>query len=140
MQFSYVEPLGVISISPSCGPVTGGTLVTVSGSNFAQSRRLLCRFGQALVDGSLLDASTVVCIAPSQLANGTVSLDLTTVPGIRNKLFGGDGLFLAKLTGPGEVWLQSITLAGLAHALQPYIVTETVAEGGAAAVIGSLLK
>jgi len=37
-------------------------------------------------------------------------------------------------------WLQSITLAGLAHALQPYIVTETVAEGGAAAVIGSLLK
>jgi hypothetical protein len=38
------------------------------------------------------------------------------------------------------VWLQSITLAGLAHALQPYIVTETAAEGGAAALIGGLLK
>src|SRR5438876_1121221 len=74
------------------------------------------------------------------LFEATCSLNLTTVPGIRNKLFGGDGLFLAQLTGPGEVWLQSIALAGLAHALQPYIVTETVAEGGAAAVIGSLLK
>ena len=74
------------------------------------------------------------------LFEATVSLDLTTIPGIRNKLFGGDGLFVAKLTGPGEVWLQSITLAGLAHALQPYIVTETAVEGGAAAVIGSLLK
>lgn len=70
----------------------------------------------------------------------TCNLDLTTIPGIRNKLFGGDGLFLARLTGPGEVWLQSITLAGLAHALQPYIVTETAAEGGAAALIGGLLK
>ncbi len=78
------------------------------------------------------------------LFESTVRLDLTTVPGIRNKLFGGDGIFLARLTGPGHVWLQSITLAGLAHALQPYIVTETAAEGGAvaggAALIGALLK
>lgn len=73
-----------------------------------------------------------------------VSLELATVPGIKNKLFGGDGLFLAKLIGPGKVWLQSITLAGLAHALQPYIVGETAAEGGAAVgvggMIGSLIK
>lgn len=74
------------------------------------------------------------------LFEATCALDLTTIPGIRNKLFGGDGLFVARLTGPGEVWLQSITLAGLAHALQPYIVTETAAEGGAAALIGGLLK
>ena len=78
------------------------------------------------------------------LFDSTVSLELTTVPGIRNKLFGGDGLFLAQLRGPGEVWLQSITLAGLAHALQPYIVTETAAEGGAvaggAAILGSLIR
>jgi uncharacterized protein (TIGR00266 family) len=89
-----------------------------------------------------LDAGQQLRVHPGHLGlfEATVGLDLTTVPGIRNKLFGGDGLFLAQLTGPGEVWLQSITLAGLAHALQPYIVTETVAEGGAAAVIGSLLK
>jgi uncharacterized protein (TIGR00266 family) len=89
-----------------------------------------------------LDAGQELRVHPGHLGlfEATVSLDLTTIPGIRNKLFGGDGLFVALLRGPGEVWLQSITLAGLAHALQPYIVTETAAEGGAAAVIGSLLK
>jgi len=71
----------------------------------------------------------------------TVSVDLTTVPGIKNKIFGGDGLFLARLSGSGKVWLQSITLQGLAHALQPYLATETAVEGGAAGgIIGSLLK
>jgi uncharacterized protein (TIGR00266 family) len=78
------------------------------------------------------------------LFDSSISVELTTVPGIRNKLFGGDGLFLARLTGTGRVWLQSITLSGLAHALQPYIVGETAQEGGAvaggAAVLGSLLK
>jgi uncharacterized protein (AIM24 family) len=73
-----------------------------------------------------------------------VPLELTTVPGIRNKLFGGDGLFLAQLRGPGKVWLQSITLPALAHALQPYIVRETAGEagalGGAAGIIGALTK
>jgi len=78
------------------------------------------------------------------LYESAIPLELTTVPGIRNKLFGGDGLFLAQLRGPGKVWLQSITLPTLAHALQPYIVTETATEGGAlagaAGLLGSLTK
>ncbi|MBV8259126.1 MAG: TIGR00266 family protein [Actinobacteria bacterium] len=78
------------------------------------------------------------------LFDAKISLELATVPGIKNKLFGGDGLFLARLRGPGKVWLQSITLPALAHALQPYIVGETAGEagaaGGAAALIGTLLK
>ncbi|MGZ4355163.1 MAG: AIM24 family protein, partial [Gaiellaceae bacterium] len=45
-----------------------------------------------------------------------------TVPGIKNKIFSGDGLFLIRLTGPGKVWLQSLSLPMLAHALQPYLV------------------
>ena len=53
----------------------------------------------------------------------TVSFDITTVPGIKNKLFGGDGLFLAALTGPGKVWLQSLPISNLAHALIPYLPT-----------------
>ena len=59
------------------------------------------------------------------LFESTVNVELTTVPGIKNKLFGGDGLFLARLTGTGRVWLQSITLAALAHAIQPYIEVES---------------
>lgn len=52
---------------------------------------------------------------------GSVSYELTTVPGIKNKIFGGDGLFLLRLTGPGKVWLQSLSLPMLAHALEPYL-------------------
>lgn len=51
----------------------------------------------------------------------SVSFEITTVRGVKNMLFGGDGLFLARLAGPGTVWLQSLTLSKLAHALQPYL-------------------
>ncbi len=75
----------------------------------------------------------------------TVNFDITTVPGIANMLFGNQGLFLAKLSGPGRLWLQSLTLPNLAHALSPYLTGETttkatVSGGVGGAVAGSLLK
>ncbi|MDQ0346932.1 TIGR00266 family protein [Ancylobacter vacuolatus] len=51
----------------------------------------------------------------------SVSFELTTMRGVRNALFGGDGLFLVRLSGPGKVWLQSLTAPGLAHAIIPYL-------------------
>ncbi len=51
----------------------------------------------------------------------SVTFDITTIPGIKNALFGGDGLFLVRLTGPGRVWLQTMTVPTLAHALAPYM-------------------
>jgi uncharacterized protein (AIM24 family) len=59
-----------------------------------------------------------------------VGFDITTVPGITNKLFGGDGLFLAALRGPGRVWLQSLPLPNLAHALVPYLPRPPASGGG----------
>jgi uncharacterized protein (TIGR00266 family) len=72
----------------------------------------------------------------------SVAFEVSLLPGIRNKLFGGDGLFLVKLTGPGRVWLQTMTLANLAHALTPYLpqadaVSNT--ESGVAGGIASAL-
>jgi uncharacterized protein (TIGR00266 family) len=52
---------------------------------------------------------------------GSISFTLTTVPGVANKLFGHDGLFLAKLSGPGRVWLQSMPLVNLAAALSDFL-------------------
>ncbi len=52
---------------------------------------------------------------------GSVQFEITRIKGISNMLFGGDGIFLAELTGPGRVWLQSLTLSNLAHALSPYL-------------------
>lgn len=77
----------------------------------------------------------------------SVNFQITTIPGLRNVIFGGDGLFLAQLTGPGKVWLQTLTLPNLAHALSPYLGRggndggvqniETAAELG---VAGAVLK
>ncbi|HUB67984.1 MAG TPA: TIGR00266 family protein [Candidatus Methylacidiphilales bacterium] len=50
-----------------------------------------------------------------------VSFEITRIKGITNMLFGGDGIFLVALTGPGRVWLQSLPLANMAHALIPYL-------------------
>ncbi|MEP9376810.1 TIGR00266 family protein [Aquabacter sp. CN5-332] len=53
----------------------------------------------------------------------SVNFEITMMRGVKNMLFGGDGLFLAQLTGPGKIWLQSLTPSKLAHALQPYLPT-----------------
>ena len=69
-----------------------------------------------------------------------VAFELATVKGLKNKLF-GDALFVAKLTGPGRVWLQSLTLGNLAGALQPYIDTSSSSSSGgsgAGDIIGGL--
>ncbi|HUY07849.1 MAG TPA: AIM24 family protein [Candidatus Dormibacteraeota bacterium] len=51
----------------------------------------------------------------------TMPFEITTVPGIGNKIFGGDGLFLVRLSGPGTVLLQSLTIVKLAAEIQEYM-------------------
>ena len=53
----------------------------------------------------------------------TVRMDIRQVPGLKNKFFGGEGLFNTLLTGPGRVWLQTMPVSGLAAAVMPYIPT-----------------
>lgn len=53
--------------------------------------------------------------------DASVSFAITHIPGIRNMIFGADGVFLGALGGPGRVWLQSLPLPNLAHALTPYL-------------------
>jgi uncharacterized protein (TIGR00266 family) len=74
--------------------------------------------------------------------DSTVNFGITRIRGIRNMLFGGDGIFLAELTGPGRIWLQSLPLSNLAHALSPYLggTSENLASAGGGAVVGSVLR
>lgn len=44
----------------------------------------------------------------------TVDYDIQLVPGVKNKLFGGEGLFYVKLSGPGAVWMQTLPFSRLA--------------------------
>lgn len=70
----------------------------------------------------------------------SVSFDITRIKGIKNMLFGSDGIFLAQLTGPGRIWLQSLPLSNLAHALSPYLTAQTGEAVGVGAVAGGILK
>ncbi len=72
----------------------------------------------------------------------SVSFDITMIRGIANALFGGDGLFLVQLTGPGRIWLQTLTMPNLAHALGPYLAREgaTTAQTVDAGAAGGLLN
>ncbi len=55
--------------------------------------------------------------------SSTCSVDIQTVPGVKNMLFGGEGLFNTVLTGPGKVYLQSMPVSQLAGSIRPYIPT-----------------
>ena len=60
--------------------------------------------------GERLDVDTGCVMA----FHDTVNMDVRAVGGIKSMLFGGEGMFLATLTGPGKVWLQSLPFSRMA--------------------------
>lgn len=69
----------------------------------------------------------VIAVDPGHLAifQPSVDFDITRVKGVANTLLGGEGLFLAKMTGPGTVLLQSLPLPNLAAKLSHYMSAES---------------
>ncbi len=55
----------------------------------------------------------------------TVNMSIDSVKGFKNILFGGEGLFLTTLTGPGKVYLQSIPIQNFANSILPFIPTSS---------------
>lgn len=51
----------------------------------------------------------------------SVSYNIEMVKGFKNIVFGGEGLFLAVLQGPGKIWLQSMPIQNLAKEIIPYM-------------------
>jgi uncharacterized protein (AIM24 family) len=83
-----------------------------------------------------VDTGCLVALSPS------VRYEIQFVGGIKNTFFGGEGLFFVTLTGPGNVWLQSLPfsrLAGriLAHA--PQGGGQAKGEGSILGGLGNLL-
>ena len=67
----------------------------------------------------IVDTGNVAGFEPS------VQMEIRQVPGLKNKLLGGEGLFNTVLTGPGVIWLQTMPISSVALALRPYIQTYT---------------
>ena len=72
-----------------------------------------------------LQAGQKLKIDPGHIAmyEPTCNYDIEMVKGVMNWLGGGEGLFLATLTGPGKVWLQTMPLANLASKIRGYLGT-----------------
>jgi|SRR3989344_2694362 len=79
------------------------------------------------IDGSVteynLDKNEMIKVDTGHIAmyEESVSYELTTVKGVKNVLFSGEGLFLATLKGPGKVMLQSMPIRNLANKLLRYM-------------------
>ncbi len=68
-----------------------------------------------------------------------VDFDIEFVRGIKNWMFGGEGLFFAKMTGPGKVWLQSLPISRLAGRIMQYGTYNRKEEGSILGGLGNLL-
>lgn len=53
----------------------------------------------------------------------SVHMEIQRVQGVKNVLFGGEGLFLTVLTGPGKIWLQTMPIVQVAGAIRPYVAS-----------------
>ena len=53
----------------------------------------------------------------------TCQIDIQAVPGLKNMVFGGEGIFNTVITGPGKIWLQTMPIYSVANAIRPYIPT-----------------
>lgn len=89
-----------------------------------------------LNSGEVLRVDTGCIVAYTQ----DVDYDIQFVGGIKNTLFGGEGVFFATLKGPGEVWLQTLPISRLASRILAYGTTQRKEEGsGILGGLGNLL-
>ena len=75
----------------------------------------------------------------------TIDFDIEMVSGFKNILFGGEGLFLATLTGPGRVWLQSMPIINLAQEIGRHLPERNSSSsnspaGDGGALVGGLIS
>lgn len=97
------------------------------GEGFIMQR--LSGQGMAFVelDGSVVEyelrpgQSIVVDTGNLAMMDATCSIDVQMIHGVKNMLFGGEGLFNTVITGPGKVTLQTMPVTGLADALIPFL-------------------
>lgn len=55
--------------------------------------------------------------------SATCSMDITTNKGLKNMMFGGEGIFNTVVTGPGKIVLQTMPISAVAGSISPFIVT-----------------
>jgi uncharacterized protein (TIGR00266 family) len=88
-----------------------------------------------LQPGEMLKVDTGCIVA----FTNTVDYDIQFVGGIKNTLFGGEGVFFATLRGPGRVWIQTLPISRLAGRILQYATTSRREEGSVLGGLGNIL-
>ena len=88
--------------------------------------------------GEELHVDTGCLVALSQ----TVDYDVVTVGGVKSMIFGGEGVFFARLRGPGHVWLQSLPFSRLAGRIMANLgpAGRRTDEGSVLGVLGNIIQ
>lgn len=88
-----------------------------------------------LQSGEILKVDTGCIVA----FTSDVNYDIQFVGGIKNTLFGGEGVFYASLRGPGKVWIQTLPISRLASRILQYGTGSRKEEGSILGGLGNLL-
>ena len=92
-------------------------------------------FERSLAAGEIVKVDTGCIVAYTQ----QIDFDIQFIGGIKNTIFGGEGLFFATLRGPGKVWLQTLPISRLASRILTYGTVKRKEEGSILGGIGNLL-
>ncbi len=92
-------------------------------------------FEKQLTQGEMIKIDTGCLVAFTQ----HIQYDIQFVGGIRNTVFGGEGLFFATLRGPGKVWIQTLPISRLASRILSYGTTNRKEEGSILGGLGNML-
>lgn len=92
-------------------------------------------FGRNLAAGEMLRIDTGCLVAYTR----SIQYDIEFVGGVRNTLFGGEGMFFATLRGPGKVWIQTLPVSRLAGRILAYGTYKRKEEGSLLGGLGNLL-
>ena len=103
------------------------------GMAFVHAGGYVCE--RALQSGEVLKIDTGCVVAYT----AGIDFDIEFIRGIRNFMFGGEGLFFATLRGPGKVWIQSLPISRLAGKMMQYGMGNRKEEGSLLGGLGNLL-
>ena len=105
--------------------ITPDRPVVVQKSGFLASEQgvELSVFFQKKVGAGLFGGEGFIMQKLSGRGVATCSIDIQSVKGIKNALFGGEGLFNTIVTGPGKIVLQTMPISSVASSLSPFIPT-----------------
>lgn len=103
------------------------------GMAFVHAGGYVCE--RTLQHGEVLKIDTGCVVAYT----AGIDFDIEFIKGIRNFMFGGEGLFFATLRGPGKVWIQSLPISRLAGKLMQYGTGNRKEEGSLLGGLGNLL-